>query len=157
MSRVSGSRAVTVDTPAGVLLVAIGQDAEPASVPTCHVPFDVCPTWLELAIRHLSDAQVAQGARIETWKDADEHSKTGALEWEFGASIQAIMASSIAVDALYAVVQTRAAWVRLWQKYSGSAIWPSILPPGRTLRFCILSSASASSGDLPISGARMLY
>ena len=107
MSRVSSSRAVTVDTPAGALLVAIGQDAEPASSPTSHVHFDVCPTWLELAIRHLSDAQVAQGARIETCKDADEHSKTGALEWEFGASIQAIMASSIAVDALYAVVQTR--------------------------------------------------
>ena len=107
MSRVSSSRAVTVDTPAGALLVAIGQDAEPASSPTSHVHFDVCPTWLELAIRHLSDAQVAQGARIETWKDADEHSKTGALEWEFGASLQAIMACSIAVDALYAVVQTR--------------------------------------------------
>ena len=107
MSRVSSSRAVTVDTPAGALLVAIGQDAEPASSPTSHVHFDVCPTWLELAIRHLSDAQVAQGARIETCKDADEHSKTGALEWEFGASLQAIMACSIAVDALCAVVQTR--------------------------------------------------
>jgi hypothetical protein len=107
MSRVSSSRAVTVDTPAGVLLVAIGQDAEPASVPTSHVPFDVCPTWLELAIRHLSDAQVAQGARIKAWKAADEHSRTGALEWEFGASIQAIMASAIAVDAFYAVVQSR--------------------------------------------------
>ena len=89
------------------MVVAIGQDAEPASSLTSHVHFDVGPTWLELAIRHLSDAQVAQGARIETWKDADEHSKTGALEWEFGASIQAIMASSIAVDALFAVVQTR--------------------------------------------------
>jgi hypothetical protein len=107
MSRVSSFRAVTVDTPAGVLLGTMGQDAEPASVPTSHVHFDVCPIWLELAIRHLSDAQVAQGARIETWKDADEHSKTGALEWEFGASIQAIMASAIAVDALYAVVQSR--------------------------------------------------
>jgi hypothetical protein len=107
MSRVSSSRAVTVDTPAGALLVAIGQDAEPASSPTSQVHFDVCPTWLELAIRHLSDAQVAQGARIETCKDADEHSKTGALEWEFGASLQAIMACSIAVDALYAVVQTK--------------------------------------------------
>jgi len=85
----------------------MGQDAEPASSPTSHVHFDVCSTWLELAIRHLSDAQVAQGARIETWKDADEPSKTGALEWEFGASLQAIMASAIAVDAFYAAVQSR--------------------------------------------------
>ena len=104
MSRVSSSRAVTEPNPADAWVVAIGLDAEPASSPDIH--FDVCPTWLELAIRHLSDAQVAQGARIETWKDADEHSKTGALEWEFGASIQAIVTSAIAVDALYAVVQT---------------------------------------------------
>ena len=107
MSSVSTPRAVTVAIPGGGLVVAIGQDAEPASSPTDHVHFDVCPIWLELAIRHLSDAQVAQGARIETWKDADEYSKTGALEWEFEASIQAITASGIAVDAFYAVVQTR--------------------------------------------------
>ena len=105
MSRVSSSRAVTESNPADAWVVAIGQDAEPASSPDIH--FDVCPTWLELAIRHLSDAQVAQGARIETWRDADEHSKTGALEWEFAASLQAIVTSAIAVDALYAVVQTR--------------------------------------------------
>src|SRR3984893_2499087 len=106
MSRVSSSQAVTVDTPAGALLGAMGQDAEPASVPTSHVHFDVCPTWLELAIRHLSDAQVAQAARTETWKDADEHSKTWALEWEFEASIQAMVASGIAVEAFCAVVRT---------------------------------------------------
>src|SRR6267143_1517474 len=103
MSNVSPPRAVTVALPDGSLAVAIGQDAEPASSPTSHIHFDVCPTWLELAIRHLSDAQVAQAARIKTWRDADEHSKTGALEWEFGASLQAIVTSAIAVDALYAV------------------------------------------------------
>ena len=107
MSRVSSPRAVTVAMPVDALVVAIGQNAEPASSPASHVHFDVCPTWLELAIRHLSDAQVARGARIETWEDADEHSRTGALDWEFGASIQAIMASGIAVDALYAAVQSR--------------------------------------------------
>jgi hypothetical protein len=108
MSDVSTPRAVTVAIPTGGLVVAIGEDAEPvSSLTSSHVHFDVCPTWLELAIRHLSDAQVAQGARIETWRDADENSKTGALKWEFEASIQAIVASGIAVDAFYAVVQSR--------------------------------------------------
>ena len=107
MSSLSTPRTQTVANSADDLVVAIGQDAEPANRPTCHVPFDVCSTWLELAMHHLSDAQVAQGARIETWKDADEPKKTGALEWEFGASIQAIMASGIAVDAFYAAVQSR--------------------------------------------------
>lgn len=98
---------MTVGIPADVLDVAIGQDAEASSSLASPAHFDVCPTWLELAVRHLSDAQVAQDARIETWKNAEEHSKTGALEWEFEASMQAIMASGIAVDAFCAAVQTR--------------------------------------------------
>jgi hypothetical protein len=89
------------------LVVAMGQDAEPANSPTPHVPFDVCPTWLELAIRHLSDAQVAQVSRVAAWKGADEDSKAAALEWEFEASLQAIMASALALDAFCAVVQAK--------------------------------------------------
>jgi len=74
---------------------------------TSYVHFDVCPTWLELAIRHLSDAQVAQVARIEAWKSADENTKAGALQWEFEASMQAIVAAAIAIDALYAAVRPK--------------------------------------------------
>jgi len=85
----------------------MGQDADPASNPASHAHFDACPIWLDLAVRHLSDAQVARDARIVAWRDGDERSKTGALEWEFEASMQATMASAIAVDAFYAVVQTR--------------------------------------------------
>ena len=107
MSGLSTPRAETVVIRAAGLIVATDPGAETASSPTSHVHFDVCPTWLELAIHHLSDAQVARGSRIETWKDADEPSRTGALEWEFGASLQAIMASAIAVDAFYAAVQSR--------------------------------------------------
>ena len=74
---------------------------------TDHVRFDVCPTWLELAIRHFSDTQVAQAARIAAWRGTDENSKSGALEWEFETSLQSIMACSIAVDAFCAAVQSR--------------------------------------------------
>jgi hypothetical protein len=107
MGSASTPQAEMVAIRPGGLAVAMGQDAEPASSLPSHAHFDACPAWLELAIRHLSDAQVARDARIATWKDADEHSKTGALEWEFEASLQATMASAIAVDALYAVVQTK--------------------------------------------------
>jgi hypothetical protein len=72
-----------------------------------RVHFDACPTWLDLAIRHLSDAQAAQAARVAAWKGADENSKAGALEWEFEASMQSIMASSIAIDAFGSVIQTK--------------------------------------------------
>jgi hypothetical protein len=107
MSAVSNPRAVTGAIPGGGLVGLLGQNAQPASnLPSPHVHFDVCPIWLELAIRHLSDAQVAQAARIETWKDTEEASRTGSLEWEFEASMQAIVACGMAIDAFYAVVQT---------------------------------------------------
>ena len=107
MGSVSAPQAETVAIRAGALVVAMGQDAESANSATSHAHFDACPVWLELAVRHLSDAQVARDARIEAWRGADESSKTGALEWEFEASLQATMAAAIAVDALYAAVQTR--------------------------------------------------
>jgi len=112
MSGVSNPRAVTAAIRGGGLVGLPGQNAAPASAePASHLPsphshFDVCPVWLELSIRHLSDAQVAQAARVETWRDSDESSKTGALEWEFEASIQAISTCGMAIDAFYAVVQT---------------------------------------------------
>jgi hypothetical protein len=107
MASVSTPRADTGAIRAGDLVVATGQDADPASNTTSPARFDACPTWLELAVRHLSDAQVARDARIAAWGNADQHSRTGALEWEFEASMQATMASGIAVDAFYAMVQTR--------------------------------------------------
>jgi len=107
MGSVSSTRVETFDMRAGAPLIAMDQDAEPASSSPPLAHFDACPTWLELAVRHLSDAQVGRDARIEAWRGADERSKTGALEWEFEASMQAITASAIAVDAFYAVVQTR--------------------------------------------------
>ena len=47
-------------------------------------------------------------ARDAAWSSADENAKAGAMEWEFEASMQAIMASAAAVDAFCAGVQARA-------------------------------------------------
>src|ERR1700693_6623300 len=105
MSSVSNPRAETLAITPGDLVRAIRQELQPASS-AASFHFDVCLTWLELAVRHLSDAQVSQVARIEAWKDPDEYSRTAALKWEFEASIQAIVASGVAVDAFCAVVQT---------------------------------------------------
>jgi len=107
MSNVSNPQQVSGGEAASVLVVTMGEDENPASDSVSNARFDVCPTWLELAIRHLSDAQVARGARIGTWDVADESAKTGVLKWEFEASIQAITASGIALDAFCAAVQAR--------------------------------------------------
>lgn len=107
MSGLSTSRSTSVATSGGLIL-SMGENGESASGRPIHVHFDVCPTWLELAIRHLSDAQVGQVARDAAWTSADENAKAGALEWEFEASMQAIMASATALDAFCAAVQARA-------------------------------------------------
>ena len=87
--------------------ISLVETENPTTSATPHVQFDVCPTWLDLAIRHLSDAQVAQVARIAAWRGADGNSKAGALEWEFEASMQSIMACSVALDAFCAAIQTK--------------------------------------------------
>jgi hypothetical protein len=107
MGIASTHQAETFSTHSLGPVVAVGQDVEPADAPAPQFRFDACPTWLELAVRHLSDAQVARDARIASWRGADDRSQSGTLLWEFEASMQATMACAITVDALYAVVQTR--------------------------------------------------
>ena len=107
MSRAFVPRAIPVAIPDGGLDISIDENRKPASSLAHHVHFDACPIWLQLAIRHLSDAQVAQVSRVAAWKGADEDAKAAALEWEFEASLQAIMASALALDAFCAVVQTK--------------------------------------------------
>lgn len=77
-------------------------ESDPVSL---HVRFDVCPTWLEIATRHLDDALVARGNRQLAWQGNDEAAKAWTLEVEFEASMQAIVGAAIAWEAAYAVLQ----------------------------------------------------
>ena len=107
MSSAFVSRAMPIANPPDGLVIPLGENPKSSGNRPQHSSFDVCPTWLELAIRHLSDAQVARGARVAAWQAADENSKAGALEWEFETAMQSIMASAIAVDAFCAAVQSK--------------------------------------------------
>lgn len=100
------SRGMTVAVPAGGLTIGIGADGNVTGKLTLHVRFDVCPTWTELALRHLNDAKVRMGARQIAWVGTNESEKAATLEREFEASMQAIMAAAIAIDAFYALMQT---------------------------------------------------
>ena len=102
------SRGMTVGIPAGGLVLSIGEDGKPTGSVTLHVHFDVCPTWLELALHHLATAKTREAERIAAWATADEGEKASSLEREFEASMQAIMAAAIAVDAFYAVLRRKA-------------------------------------------------
>jgi len=72
-----------------------------------QVHFDVVPTWIELALGHLSDAKGDSVARAKAWADNLEEEKATTLEREFRSSMQAIMSSAIALDAFYAALRER--------------------------------------------------
>lgn len=85
----------------------IGSDESTAGSADSPPRFDVCPTWLEVATRYLSDARAAQGTRVTGWSRADEIGRADVLEWEFETSLQAIVASGIAVGAFSAAIQSK--------------------------------------------------
>jgi hypothetical protein len=106
MSGVFISRGMTVAVPPGALTLTVGDDGKVTGNLVLHVRFDVCPTWIELALRHLDDAKAKQASREAAWSGTNEDQKAAALEREFEASMQAIMAAATAIDAFYAVIKT---------------------------------------------------
>jgi hypothetical protein len=63
--------------------------------------------WLEIAWRRLSEAERSHADLLAAW-DADDEAKEAALEEESAASMQAIVASVVAVDAFHASVREHA-------------------------------------------------
>lgn len=102
------SKGMNVGIPAGGLTLAIGEDGKPKGSLALHLHFDVCPTWLDLALRHLSEARTCESERNLAWSAADAERKGPTLEREFEASMQAIVAAATAFDAFYAVLRKKA-------------------------------------------------
>lgn len=100
------SRGMTVAIPAGGLAIGIGDDGSFTGNLTLHVRFDVCPTWVELSLRHLEEAKAKRADREAAWVGANENLKASTLEREFETSMQAIMSAAIAIDAFYSIMQT---------------------------------------------------
>jgi hypothetical protein len=104
MAGIFVSRGMTLRVPAGGMVIGTGDEAFKITSLTMHVRFDVCPTWLEIALNHTEQARHARGHRIDAWKGSDEDLKAKALEKEFESSMQAVMASAIAIDAFYSIL-----------------------------------------------------
>ena len=100
------SGGMTVAIPPGGLIFGFGEDGNATGNLTLHVRFDVCPTWIELALRHLDDAKARRTTREIAWAGTKEDEKAATLEREFESSMQAIMAVAIAIDAFYSLMQT---------------------------------------------------
>jgi hypothetical protein len=98
------SRGMSITIPS--FSIRIREDGQIDGDPiTLHVRFDVCPTWIQVAKRHLDVALRAKDQRNEVWTGKDENAKAKALEAEFESSMQAIMAAAIAWDAVYAILR----------------------------------------------------
>ena len=92
----------------GVITLSTTADGRLAGHITPHVHFDVCPTWLEIAARHLDDARERRTARKAAWNGNDEDAKAETLEREFESSMQAAMAAAISIDSFYANLRDHA-------------------------------------------------
>lgn len=118
MTGIFVKRGMTISVPPGGLTLTIGDDARVTGSLTLHVHFDVCPTWIDLSLRHLGAARAARVVRDCAWSGTDDEAKSEAMEREFESSMQAIVAVAIAIDAFYAVLRrhvslppsTLAAW-----------------------------------------------
>lgn len=98
------SRGMSITIPK--FSIRIREDGQLDGAPiTLHVRFDVCPTWIQVAKRHLEAALLARDHRNEIWSGKDEDAKARSLETEFESSMQAIMAVAIAWDAVYAILR----------------------------------------------------
>jgi hypothetical protein len=93
------TKGMTITIPAGTNFLA-GAIAVKAH-------YDVCPTWLRLSIEHLHAARTCRDERVLAWQKDNLEKKVATLEREFEASMQAIVAAAIAIDAFYAVVKDK--------------------------------------------------
>jgi len=107
MSGIFVSKGMTFRIPDGGLSLSLGDDGKPHMGLTLQVVFDVCPSWLEISIEHLKAAKTYNALRTMAWQQNDENAKARSFENEFKASMQAMVAASVAIDSFYASIQQR--------------------------------------------------
>jgi hypothetical protein len=99
------TKGMTVGVPAGGLKIEFDQKGELNASLTVHVRFDVCPSWIRIALQDLESAKESCAKRKLAWAGADNDEKAATLEQEFETSMQAITAAAISIDAFYAAIQ----------------------------------------------------
>jgi len=120
MAGVFITRGMGIQIPAGGLVVGFDDTGAMQSSIKLQVSLDMCPYWLEIAVDHLTAASKARQDLLEARGEGDDSRVGVALEREFAAGMQALTASAISLDALYASVRTRISisesLVKAWRK-----------------------------------------
>lgn len=108
MTGVFLNKGTRVAVPSGIQIF-LDDDGKPTGGNVnIKVHFDVVPSWIEIALKHLENAHRDKIDRDAAWSGGIEASKGPTLEREFQTSMQAIVASAIALDAFYSVIQPKA-------------------------------------------------
>lgn len=115
------SRGMRLKFPAGGITISINDNGQPeVNVKRVEVCLDPHVHWLEIALQHLDKAERAHITLLDAWQAGDKGRKSEALETEFAASLQGIVAAAIAVDACYAMVrryvEVPADTLKAWRK-----------------------------------------
>ena len=66
-----------------------------------HTGIDLCPYWLEISYGHMLETQKANDDLMIAKASEDKEQISHALQAEFTAGMQTIMASAVAIDAFY--------------------------------------------------------
>jgi hypothetical protein len=85
--------------------ISMSENGEMSTDLQLHLSLDMCPYWLNIAARHVSEAQECHRRVLEAWRGPDGEPRAIAIEAEFEAGMQAIMSAGIAIDAFYASVK----------------------------------------------------
>jgi hypothetical protein len=96
------TRGVTPSFPPGALSITLRDDGTHKMEARLHLHYDVCPTWLELSLRHLVTAEEQHNAVLTAWKEHNRQAAAAALDSEFQAGMQAAISGCISLDAFYA-------------------------------------------------------
>jgi hypothetical protein len=99
------NRGMRVGIPAGGLTISLGGNGEPNAQLVLHAALDVTPHWLGIALSHLQVAEQEHPKLALAWQQQANEEIAKVLEAEVTASMQAMMAASIGVDAFYAAVK----------------------------------------------------
>jgi hypothetical protein len=103
MSGIFVAKGMSITIPAGGLRLS----STGAHNVNAQVSFDVCPSWLEIALDHLKAAKICNAIRREAWQGDDAAAKGTALACEFKASMQAITAAAIAIESFYLTLRSK--------------------------------------------------
>ena len=82
--------------------INVGEDGQITSTLELHTGIDMCASWFRIALDRQTESDTAYRAVVQASRDKDDQGLGKGLKTDFYASLQAIMASAVALDAFYA-------------------------------------------------------